>query len=226
MEAVAGDDDVGGLGRQCLTRTCAPEVDNDRVAIGARAGALVIGDDRVLAESIAYRAQENALKVTAMDRELRVGIASETARWFAVNELAEAIEEGRLLGAHPDLAQCLLEAEPAQHLRGVGQDVDADAEGANLRGRLEDPAGNARFVEGEGEDQPTDSGADDDHAGFADVHADSSRHVLRHSPMPSMVVRSTWPGWRKIFGSLAEPTPPGVPIRTTSPARRVVNWLM
>ena len=53
----------------------------------------------------------------------------------------------------------------------------------------------------------------------------SATQRLTSSPIPSIAVRTTWPGARKTGGSMAAPTPPGVPVRMRSPGRSVTTLL-
>jgi hypothetical protein len=53
----------------------------------------------------------------------------------------------------------------------------------------------------------------------------SGTHWFRHSPRPSIHVRSRLPGRRYTGGLRASPTPPQVPVAIRSPGRRVIAWL-
>ena len=58
-----------------------------------------------------------------------------------------------------------------------------------------------------------------------EAYGASATQRLTSSPIPSIAVRTTWPGARKTGGSMAAPTPPGVPVRTRSPGRSVTTLL-
>ncbi len=80
-----------------------------------------------------------------------------------MDELAEAVEEDRLLRQHALPRERRLEPERAQLLHGMRQEIDADAERLDLRRRLEDAAGNAGALQHETEREAADPGADDQH---------------------------------------------------------------
>src|SRR5580693_8356648 len=101
------------------------------------------------------------MQVAAVDRELRVLIAGEPAGRLPVDELAVAVEEGRLAGRDADGGQLGFEAQPGEDLRRVRQDVDADADRPQTRGSLVDFTVDAGVVQLKGERQPADACADD-----------------------------------------------------------------
>src|SRR3546814_11114983 len=83
-----------------------------------------------------------------MDRQLRCVIAGETPARLAEGELAVAIVEAHLLRLDGDRLQRRLQAEVAEFLHRMRQQVDADAERPDFRHRLDHPAGDARAEEG------------------------------------------------------------------------------
>ena len=103
------------------------------------------------------------VQVGAVDGELRVGVAGGAAERLAVHELAEAVEEARLVREHGDAGQLAFQAEAGQLRGGVRQDVDADAERAEFRRRFQHQAGNAVAVQAERQGEPPDAAADDQH---------------------------------------------------------------
>ena len=76
------------------------------------------------------RIEQHHLQVAAMDRELRMIVAGRAAERLLIDQLAEAIEEGRVRGRDRDLRQRRLEAERGKLLGGMRQQVDADADRA------------------------------------------------------------------------------------------------
>jgi hypothetical protein len=101
------------------------------------------------------------VQVAAVDRELRVLVAGEPAGRLPVDELPEAVEEGRFAGRDADGGQLGFQAQPGEDLRRVRQDVDAHADGPQLRGSLEDLAVEAGVVQFKSERQPADARPDD-----------------------------------------------------------------
>src|SRR5690606_373243 len=93
--------------------------------------------------------------------ELRIIVAGVPAERLDVDKLAEAVEIAGVGGRDRDLGQRLLEAELAQLLAGVRQDIDADAERLDLRRGLVDAAGDAAPLQHEPEREPAYAAADD-----------------------------------------------------------------
>ena len=74
--------------------------------------------------------QQHHLQVAAMNRELRMLVARGAAERLLIDQLAEAIEEGRIRGRDRDLGQRLFEPERGEFLGGMRQQIDADADRA------------------------------------------------------------------------------------------------
>ena len=53
----------------------------------------------------------------------------------------------------------------------------------------------------------------------------SATHLFRSSPKPSIFTTASSPGFMKIGGLRAKPTPGGVPVETTSPGSSVITVL-
>src|SRR4051812_26625837 len=85
---------------------------------------------------------ERRLQIPSVNRVLRPLVAGMPAERLPVDELAEAVEEHRLLRLDGDTRERRLEAKAGQYLRRVRQQVDANADRLDLGGRLEDAAGN------------------------------------------------------------------------------------
>jgi len=90
-----------------------------------------------------HRVEQERLQVGAVDRELRPGVAGAAPQRFLIYELAEAVEKDTLGGLDRDARERRLEAELAEDLGSVRQQVDADTDRLDLRRRLEDAARNA-----------------------------------------------------------------------------------
>ena len=73
----------------------------------------------------------------------------------------------------PVAASCPAEAELGELADGVREQVDADPEGAQLAGRVQDERLESGGVQAERGGQPRDAGPGDDHA-----------HETRHQPHP------------------------------------------
>ena len=65
-------------------------------------------------------------------------VAGMAAERLAIDQLAEAVEERRLLRRHGDAGERRLEPEPRELRRRVRQEVDADPDRPDLRRRLVD----------------------------------------------------------------------------------------
>ena len=92
-------------------------------------------------------------------------------------------------------AQLIEEAECIELADRMGEQVDADAEGAQLAGRIEHVRPRTDLVQAEGRRQASDAGADDDgtQAGPGPVHRTSCmwmRTVLRSRSPVETAMRS------------------------------------
>src|SRR5690606_20773771 len=87
-----------------------------------------------------------------------------------------------------DLGQRLLEAELAQLLAGVRQDIDADAERLDLRRGLVDAAGDAAPLQHEPEREPAYAAADDQY--FHDSLRNTTIAAPAGAGVPKLVARS------------------------------------
>jgi|SRR6266446_3636673 len=87
-------------------------------------------------------------------------VGGEPAGRLGVDELPEAVEEGRFAGGDADGCQLCFEAEPGEDRGRVRQDVDADADGSYLRRSLVDLTVATRVVQFESQGQPPDPGSD------------------------------------------------------------------
>src|SRR4029079_18581895 len=113
------------------------------------------------ADARLHRVHQHNLQVAAMDGELRPLIAGELAERLAIDELAEAMEEGRILRLDGNLRQRRNEAERVEDAIGVRQDVDPHADRLDLRSGLENPARDATPGELHRQSEAADTGADD-----------------------------------------------------------------
>ena len=88
-------------------------------------------------------------------------VARGAAERLLIDQLAEAIEEGRVRGRDRDLRQRLLEAKRCKFLGGMRKQIDADADRPDFGGRFKNPAGDSGAVQRKPERQSADAGADD-----------------------------------------------------------------
>src|SRR5215475_15982971 len=95
-----------------------------------------------------------------MNGELRHVVASETAGWLAVNELAEPVVEAILASGHGHLRERLFETERTQLARRVRQDIDAHPDRLEFRRSLEDTACDSGAMKHQPQRQPADARAD------------------------------------------------------------------
>ena len=89
-------------------------------------------------------------------------VARRAAERLLIDQLAEAIEEGRITSRDRDLRQLGFEPERCEFPGGVREQIDADADRLDLGRRFEYPAGNSGGVQRQPERQSANAGADDD----------------------------------------------------------------
>jgi hypothetical protein len=133
------------------------ESGGDAVGILREAGQAVAGADGAFRQPRQGGRMQHALQPAAMDRVLRHLVAGVQAALFAPDLLAEAVDVDQLMRAHPHRVERRQQAEGVQLPDGMGQRIDADAEGAHLLGLLQHQAGEAAFVQRQRERQPADA---------------------------------------------------------------------
>src|SRR5688572_1018314 len=156
MDAVATHRDLS------LHRSAIAELQPDTVLVLFKPQAMPAELQPFGAETLFDRLEQNGLKIAAMNGKLRPGIAGAPTERLAIDELTEPVEERGLLRLHRDLGKRTLEAELAEHLHRVRQEVDAHAYRFDLGRRLEDAARDAAALERERKREPADAGADDE----------------------------------------------------------------
>ncbi len=110
--------------------------------------------------------------------------------------------EHRFTRAHGDAVEHGQQAQFVQLARGVGQQIDAHAQGPDFAHRLIDAAGDAGLVQAQRQDQAADPGTDDDHIGICfHGYATCTLSVPKPSTPPTMRSPRT-----------TGPTPSGVPV--------------
>ena len=142
------------------------------------ADTMMSGQQPVTAGAREESIQQHPLQVAAMNRELRMIVAGGAAERLLIDQLAEAIEEGRIRGRDRNLGQRRFEAECCQLPCGMRQQIDADADRLDFGSGFENAAGNSGLVQRKPERQPADPGANDDDV----VHASSRKPIagMRH----------------------------------------------
>ena len=81
---------------------------------------------------------------------------------FLIDQLAEAIEKGRILGRDRHLRQISFKSKRGEFLGGVREQIDADADRFDFGSGFKYPAGNSGSVQRKPKCQSADAGADDD----------------------------------------------------------------
>ena len=118
---------------------------------------------RIVAEPLADGVGERELQLTAMDRDLRPLVARLAAARLAPDRLAEAVEVRERRRRDALALDAVREAELGELAHRVRQQVDADAEGAQLADAVVDPdVALADRVKAQRCGETADAGADDD----------------------------------------------------------------
>src|SRR5579872_4714938 len=136
--------------------------DGDATVILFDAETMTPGDDPVIPGMQAEGVEQNPLQIATMNGKLRMIVAGSAAERLLIDELAEAVEEGRVPRFDRDLRQRVLKPKRGEFLGRMRQQVDADANRPDLGNRLEYPAGNAGLLQRQSQRQAADAGADDD----------------------------------------------------------------
>src|SRR5262245_10568859 len=121
----------------------------------------VIGVEARRAEARLDRVQQHAVQLAAMDTELRHVIARIQAAQFAPHHLPQPVGVNELAGADPGLVQRRQQSERREFLDRMRQQVDADAEFAQLLRLLEDLDLDARLTQRQRRDEAANAAADD-----------------------------------------------------------------
>src|SRR6266540_2088994 len=103
--------------------------------------------DRIGSQSVADRGQEDLVQIRPVDRDLRPIVAGVAPARLAVDQLAVARIEADLAGLDALGGELIGDAEVAQDLRCMRQQVDADAERLDLGHGLEHAAGDADLMQ-------------------------------------------------------------------------------
>ena len=115
-------------------------------------------------------------------------VTRRAAQRLLIDQLAKAIEEGRVRGLNRDTCQRLLESERSKFFCGVREQVDADADRPDLGGRFEDPAGKAALLQRKPERQSANAGSDDDDV----VHTPSRQALVCGNETRLISLPSIW----------------------------------
>jgi hypothetical protein len=150
VNPVAGDQCVGGLRFEWVAVEAA-EVGGDRVVALTHSRAVVPGDDDVGPQPLAHCGEEHGLEIPPVYRELRKPVTGRESGWLPVDQLAEPVEEGGLLGCDAGRAKWLEQTLLGEYADRVRQDVDAHPHRCDLRCGLVDLAVDAGGVQLEGE---------------------------------------------------------------------------
>ena len=162
MDAVGADQHVAAHGLAAQSRFGVAEMRDDAALVLQESLQPQPRADRAGAEFGDHRVVDQLLQPAAMDRELRIVEAGVGAAQFAPHLLPEPADIVQLLGADPRRVERRQQAERGKLLDRVRQDVDADADLADLRRLLADDGLDAAPMQHQRERQPADPGPGDD----------------------------------------------------------------
>src|ERR1700704_2137352 len=108
---------------------------------------MMVGGQPVGSGARPKRFEQQHLQIAAMDRELRMLIARDTAERLPIDQLAETIEEGRVLSGDRDLRQIGLQPERGKFFGGMREEIDTDADRLDFGSGFKDPARNSGAVQ-------------------------------------------------------------------------------
>src|SRR5581483_9968090 len=147
----------------------------DRPTVLFDADAAVASDEILRTDTLAHGVKQDAMQLAAVNGNMRPPMAGRLAPRLAINELTLPGEEGVVLRQAGHRHQRAFKAERAEFLHRVWTDIDADAEGADIRRRLEDPdlAVRRRCMDRQRQRQAANTAANNQ-----DVHV-QSRYCLR-----------------------------------------------
>ena len=149
------------------------EARDDLVAALLEARQAMAGDDRLRAQPLVDRREQDLVQLAPRNRNLRPAIAGGAAARLAPDQLAVLVVERELLGEDAGRGELVAETERGQFADGVGLQVDAVAERAQHRHRVIDAAGDADLMQAQRLRQPGNPAADDD-----DLHVTSFQFGL------------------------------------------------
>src|SRR6476646_2954020 len=135
-------------------------MDSRAAVILINADTFVVGQDRILAETLLYSLIQDDVQPPSMDANFGKRIAGELSTLLAVNQLSEAVEETAVLVFDAGLEQFIAKPERAEFAHRMRQESDADAERLDLRRALVDAAGDSTLLEIECEREPANAAAD------------------------------------------------------------------
>ena len=113
-----------------------------------------------------------------MDGELRIRIAGSNPKRLLIDQLAEAIEEGRVRCRDRDPGQIRLQPKCCKFFGGMRKQIDADADRLDLGRRLKNPAWNSSAMQRQPQRQSADAGPDDNDV----VHCPLPARAFRRLP--------------------------------------------
>src|SRR4051812_37063107 len=86
----------------------------------------------ILADAFLEGVQKGGLQVAAMDRVLRPLVSGTASERLAIDELAEAVKEHRLLRFHAHARERRLEAQSGENLGRMRKEIHADPDRLDL----------------------------------------------------------------------------------------------
>ena len=160
MDAVGTNQNVAARGMDVRTRAV-EEVSRDAALVLREGAEATAGVDSLRSEPFLDGPMDDALKATAVDRELRHIVAGVDATGLAPDFLTVTVEVIELVGADRDIVKLLEQTEACQLAHGMGQRVDADAKLADGVGLLENLASEAPRAQHQCGGETTDTATDD-----------------------------------------------------------------
>src|SRR6476661_2715900 len=135
-------------------------MDSRAAVILINADTFVVGQDRILAETLLYSLIQDDVQPPAMDANFGKRITGELSTLLAVDELSETVEETAVMIFDAGLEQFIAKAERAELTHRMRQQRDADAERLDLRRALVDAGGDSTLLEIKCEREPANAAAD------------------------------------------------------------------
>jgi len=116
-----------------------PDADTGLILLNS--DAVMVGQQPVGSGARTEGIEQDHLQIAAMDGELRVLVARCPSQRLPINQLTEAIEEGRVLGRDRDPRQISFKSERGKFFGGMRKQIDADPDRPDVGRRFKYPAG-------------------------------------------------------------------------------------
>ena len=169
----------------CPGKRPVEEAHHDTWPVGRGGQEVVAGADRIGPEPFTDEVEQRQLEASAVNRDLRDGVAGVKATWLTPDALTVPVEEAELARAHTEVRDPLERAQRIELRHRMREHVDADAERLDVPHRLVHLHVDPTLMEHERRRQPADAPADNDDSHSADTtHAagpsEAGRSSLSH----------------------------------------------